>query len=188
MIQLAAAQPAGSTQTIEVMKDAAINLLQVQKDKLFAREFDLDPWKKQTALLLRRIFGEKDSKAEQVERLESEFSSWSLRDASGSGSYSERVKRTAAAILDAAMLEIEAFGLAEEHLPPDALKAMAGIIADELTGSQVRSIRQILLGAGTTDEKRRRLEEAFEQLDKVQLKNIVTSLLLYPSMSKAFGA
>lgn len=169
------------------MKDAALHLLQAQKDKLFARNFDLDPWKKQTALLLRRIFGEKDSKAEQVESLESEFSSWSLRDASGSDSYSERVKRTAAALLDAAMLEIEAFGLAEEHLPPDAIKAMAGIVADELTGSQVRIIRQILQGAGTTDEKRRRLDEVFEQLDKVQLKSMITSLLLYPTMSKAFG-
>jgi hypothetical protein len=169
------------------MKDAAIQLLQVQKDKLFARDFDLNPWKKQTALLLRRIFGDKDIKVEQVERLESEFSSWSLRDASGSGSYSERVKRTAAAVLDAAMLEIEAFGLAEEQLPPDAIKALVGIIADELTGSQVRNIRQILHGAGTTEEKRRRLDESFEQLDKVQLKNIITSLLLYPTISKTFG-
>lgn len=169
------------------MKDAAIKLLHLQKEKLFAKDFDLDPWKKQTALLLRRIFGEKDSKAEQIERLEFEFSSWSLRDASGSGSYSERVKRTAAAVLDAAMLEIEAFGLVEEQFPPDTIKALAGIIADELTGSQVRNIRQILQGAGTTDEKRRRLDEVFEQLDKVQLKNIVTSLLLYPTMTKTFG-
>lgn len=171
-----------------MMRDAAIKLLQLQKDKLFAKDFDLDPWKKQTALLLRRIFGEKDNKAEQIERLEFEFSSWTLRDASGSGSYSERVKRTAAAVLDAAMLEIEAFGLVEEQLPPDTIKALAGIIADELTGSQVRNIRQILQGAGTTDEKRRRLDEVFEQLDKVQLKNIVTTLLLYPTMTKTFGS
>lgn len=161
------------------MKDAAIKLLQLQKEKLFAKDFDLDPWKKQTALLLRRIFGEKDSKAGQIEKLEFEFSSWSLRDASGSGSYSERVKRTAAAVLDAAMLEIEAFGLVEEQLPPDTIKALAGIIADELTGSQVRNIRQILQGAGTTDEKRRRLDEVFEQLDKVQLKNMVLSRFMW---------
>ncbi|MBK9291668.1 MAG: hypothetical protein IPM52_08600 [Bacteroidetes bacterium] len=169
------------------MKEAAIKLIQTQREKLFAPGFDLEPWKKQTATLLRRIFGEKDDKAAQVEKLEFEFSSWSLRDASGSGSYSERVKRTAAALLDAAMLEIEAFGLAEEQLPPEAIKALAAIIADELTGSQVRNIRQILQGAGTTDDKRRRLDEVFEQLDKVQLKNIITSLLLYPTMSKTFG-
>lgn len=170
------------------MKDAAIQLLQKQKDKLFEKGFDLDPWKKQTAVLLRRIFGDKDEKAAQIERLEYEFSSWSLRDASGNVSYSERVKRTATALLDAAILEIETFGLATEHTPPDTLKALAGIIADELTGHQVRNIQQIIHSSATHQEKSVRLDEIFEMLDKAQLKNIVVALLLNPALSEAFGS
>lgn len=62
-----------------------------------------------TALLLMRIFGENDPKALQIKKLEYEFNSWALRDASGNASYQEGVLKNAAAILEAAIIELEHF-------------------------------------------------------------------------------
>ena len=64
-------------------------LLKQQIDKLSDKDFDLQGWKKYTIIILTRIFGEKSEKIRMVDKLEYEFSSWSLRDASGNESYEE---------------------------------------------------------------------------------------------------
>ncbi|MCF6342481.1 MAG: hypothetical protein L3J31_06720, partial [Bacteroidales bacterium] len=69
------------------MAQKEIKLLEQQISRLSNTGFDLEAWKKYTIIVLARIFGSNDEKIRQVEQLESEFSSWSLRDASGNKSY-----------------------------------------------------------------------------------------------------
>ena len=88
-----------------------IQLLEQQIDKLGSKDFDLSAWKKYTVIILARIFGEKNEKIRQIEKLEFEFSSWSLRDASGNESYEEGTKKLAREILQASIDELNLFGL-----------------------------------------------------------------------------
>ncbi len=67
------------------MAQKEIKLLQQQMDRLFVKDFDLDPWKKYTIILLEKIFGPDNIKSQMIKKVEFEFSSWSLRDASGNG-------------------------------------------------------------------------------------------------------
>ena len=87
-----------------------IKLLKQQIEKLEAKDFDLSAWKKFTIVFLARIFGDDSPKIKQIEKIESDYSSWSLRDTSGSSSNVNKSKKLAREILEAAIAEIEIFG------------------------------------------------------------------------------
>lgn len=171
------------------MKEQTIQLLQQQIEKLQAKEFELKAWKKQTSLILMRIFGQDDPKVKQIEKLEYEFNSWSLRDASGNESYEGGVRQTGKAILEAAIMELETFGLPNQQHSDENVtvgKIMASLLQDELKGSQVKQIRLIAQSNESLEEKSRQLAELLESLDKEQMKNMLTALLLNEHFSKLF--
>ena len=91
------------------MKKEALKLLKQQQDKITASDFDLESWKKYSIVILSRIFGEESGKVKQIEKLEYEYSSWSLRDASGNESYEDGTKKLAVEIIQASIDEINAF-------------------------------------------------------------------------------
>ncbi|OYT12791.1 MAG: hypothetical protein B6I19_08515 [Bacteroidetes bacterium 4572_114] len=74
------------------MKQKQIELLQQQIDKLDSKDFDLEAWKNYTIVLLARLFGEDNQKIKQIEKLDYEYNSWSLRDTSGFTSYLQTCK------------------------------------------------------------------------------------------------
>ena len=86
-----------------------VELLQAQMDKLKAKDFDLDAWKQYTVVLLSRIFGEHNPKIRQIEKIEYDFSSWSLRDTSGKSAYMETCKKLGREVLQASIDELNAF-------------------------------------------------------------------------------
>ena len=49
------------------MPKKEISLLQSKIDKLKAKDFDLDAWKKYTIIILARIFGDNSQKVQQIE-------------------------------------------------------------------------------------------------------------------------
>ncbi len=77
------------------MVNKEIKLLERQIEKLSASDFDFEAWKKYSVIILSRIFGDNDEKIKQLKNIDFEFSSWSLRDASGNESYEEGSKRLA---------------------------------------------------------------------------------------------
>jgi len=85
------------------MKAEAISLLEQQLQKINAKDFDLDAWKKYTIILLSKIFGDDNQKIKLIEQLEYEFNSWSLRDASGNESYEDGTKKLATEIIQASI-------------------------------------------------------------------------------------
>lgn len=163
------------------MTEQAIELLRKQALLLDARDFDLRIWKKQTYLLLQRVFGEKDPKAREINSLEYEFNSWSLRDASGNESYEAGFKRTGRAVLQLAIAELESFGMPDkENYDGNATLAsrILSLIFDEMKGSQVKGIQALLESDLSVAEKRRRLKEELESLDRDNLTEIIAGILI----------
>ncbi|MCF6170228.1 MAG: hypothetical protein L3J66_04525 [Bacteroidales bacterium] len=168
------------------MAQKEIKLLEQQISRLSNTGFDLEAWKKYTIIVLARIFGSNDEKIRQVEQLESEFSSWSLRDASGNKSYEERTKKLAKEILTAAIDEIKVFGISEDS--PDNqdknLEDILNIILDELKGSQVKQLKTILSSRRSKAEKSRKIKELLEGIGEYGAYAILTNMLMHPEMGK----
>lgn len=102
------------------MKSQYIKILQKQIEKLDAPDFDLEAWKSSTISVLSRVFGKGDIRAEQIEKLKIDYSSWTLRDSNANYKPIESAKRMGKEILATAIEEIEIFG-APENLSSDVL-------------------------------------------------------------------
>ena len=171
------------------MAQKEIKLLEQQIARLNDKSFDLEAWKKYTIIIIARIFGNADEKIRQVEQLESDFSSWSLRDASGNESYEERTKKLAKEILTAAIDEIKVFGiLTDTDINQDKnLSAILNIILDELKGSQVKLLKSILSSRQSKVEKQRKIKELLEDMGENEAYSVLTSVLMYPEIVKMIG-
>ena len=127
------------------MAKKEIALLKIQVEKLDAKGFDLEAWKKYTIVLLARIFGEKTEKIRQIESIEYDFSSWSLRDTTGASAYMETCKKLGKEILEASIDELEHFGLPQASENENAFYDLIfSSLEDELKGIQVKEIKTLL--------------------------------------------
>ena len=158
-------------------------LLKQQIDKLSDKDFDLQGWKKYTIIILTRIFGEKSEKIRMVDKLEYEFSSWSLRDASGNESYEEGTKKLAREILQAAIDEIDAFGIPQqeyEDRSAQSIQEFLNLLLDELKGSQVKQLKSILSSLESKDEKRRKIKEILEEIGEYSAYKVLILMVMHP--------
>ena len=108
------------------MKTAYIDLLEKRMDGLTHKDYELEVWKNGTALLLTRIFGKGNSYSNELEGLNVDYSSWSLRDATADYNPKETCKRRCRDILELA--------LAELHLSTNqekSLQSITGILQDK---------------------------------------------------------
>ena len=125
--------------------------LREQLRRLDDRDFELNAWKIHTLIILERIFGSGSHKLAQLEKINYDFSSWSLRDTSGTTGSQDSCKKKAAEIIQASIEELETFGIPEindknnEELEKNvAVKDILGIFEDELKGSQMKELKAIL--------------------------------------------
>ncbi len=160
------------------MAKKEIKLLQQQIDQLSAKTFDFEAWKKYTIILLARIFGERSIKITQLENIDYEYSSWSLRDASGNESYEEGSKKLAQEVLQAAIDELEILGMPKRLGSDDKLEDIRTIILDEFKGSQVKEINRILKSNDNREEKFRKIKDIVADLDQQTAYEIIAGLLL----------
>ncbi|NTV84376.1 MAG: hypothetical protein HGA23_08775, partial [Bacteroidales bacterium] len=65
------------------MPTKEITLLRDLIDRLDIKPFDLQSWKTNSMMVLGRIFGETSRKVDLIRNIQPDFSSWSLRDATG---------------------------------------------------------------------------------------------------------
>jgi hypothetical protein len=170
------------------MATSEIELLELQIDKLDAKDFELEAWKKYTIIILARIFGDTSEKINQIEKLEYEFSSWSLRDASGNESYEEGTKKLAREILQASIDELKAFGVPQQGEDDGQaevlLQEFLNILLDELKGSQVKQLKTILSSRESKDEKRRKIKEILEEIGEYDAYEVLISMLMHPTAVK----
>jgi hypothetical protein len=142
------------------MEAKEIELLKKQIEKLERKDFDLEAWKNFTVVILGRIFGEDSHKINQIEGIEYEHSSWSLRDTSGVSAI-QACKDLGKEILEASIVELESFGIpALDHEDPDEIiKIISEALHDELKGAQFRELKTILLSRETAVEKQMKVAE-----------------------------
>jgi hypothetical protein len=171
------------------MPEKEIQLLKIQIDKLKNKDFDLDAWKKSTIIILARIFGENNLKIKQIESIEYDYSSWSLRDTTGFNTYLDSCKKLGSEILQASIDELETLGLPKsEEIADEFFLVIAGALQDELKGTQVREIKQILSSGENPDAKRllilEKLKEYGSEISQDILSNILTSLPMIKKFTK----
>ncbi len=163
------------------MSEKQIELLSLQIEKLNQKNFDLTAWKTQTAILLARIFGEDNQKIKQIEKLEYEYNSWSLRDTSGHSAYLDSCKKLGREILEASINEIEALGVPEQQEEQTGkmdTNVVLNALNDELKGSQYKSLLKTLKSNINADEKKRLVNEIIREIDAETNRAILESILL----------
>ena len=156
-----------------------IKLLEQQIEKLGAPDFDFEAWKKYSVIILSRIFGSNDEKIKQLENIDFEFTSWSLRDASGNESYEEGSKKLATEVLKAAIDELNIYGMPNIDKDNSVVitHELLNIILDEFKGSQVKELSKILSSRDSKTEKKRRIKELIKEIGEYGSYDIITNIL-----------
>ncbi len=169
------------------MPEKEIEILKAQIDKLKAKDFDLEAWKKYTIVILARIFGDESQKIKQVENIEYDYSSWSLRDTTGSNSYLDTCKKLGKEILQASIDEIENLGLPQTEKTSDELfEAISEALQDEMKGSQFKELKQILSSTDSSKIKRDKILEKLKSYGSDMSFMILSNILTSPAVIKKF--
>jgi len=169
------------------MPEKEIKLLKTQIDKLNNKGFDLDAWKKSTIIILARIFGENNLKIKQIESIEYDYSSWSLRDTTGFNTYLDSCKKLGREILQASIDELETLGLPiTEETTDEFFLIITGALQDELKGSQVKEINQILASGESREAKRDKILEKLKEYGSDSSQDILSNILTSLPMIKKF--
>jgi hypothetical protein len=157
-----------------------IKLLEAQIEKLNIKGFDLNAWKQYTIVILSRIFGGDDPKIKQIEKIEYDHSSWSLRDTSGSAATMDSCKNLGREILMAAIDELKTFGIPEKehpssHLIPASVIRIA--LEEELKMSQLRKLYEIIDSEQKKDKKISAIADFIKTLDKSFPGKVILTIL-----------
>lgn len=157
------------------MAEQEIALLKQQLARLDEKKFDFDAWKNHTLIFLERIFGKENSKINLIKELHYDYSSWNLRDTAAAGKTKDKdpVKMQAREILSATITELEKLGLPQNRIE---VEKVWGLLKDELTGKQVKSIETIL--SNKTEEPAEKISDILENLEKETLAQIIAKLLI----------
>lgn len=162
-----------------------IKLLEEQIFKLDSKNFDLEAWKQYTIVLLARIFGDNNQKVRQIEKIEYDYSSWSLRDTSGSSAYLETCKKLGKEILQASIDELKAFGIpdlseAQENYIP--VEIIVESLEEDLKVSQFRKLKNLVNSSKSREEKIKIAKELLNNLDREAALNVVFNILSNPKL------
>lgn len=162
------------------MAKKEIAILKKQIERLEIKDFDLEAWKKFTIVMLARIFGDNSEKIRQIESIEYDYSSWSLRDTSGSSSYLESCKKLGRKILEASIEELEAFGLPDKSGDDDKFfQIIIEALQDELKGSQFRQLKDVILKTEKEEDMKDKVREILNDYDTGVPVDILTAILTH---------
>ncbi len=155
------------------MIEKEIALINKQLESLKAKNFDLESWKSHTIIFLERIFGKESSKVRMIKELNYNYSSWSLRDAAGTGKDSDPVILKAREILEATKMELEYLGVPKEEA--ENLKIWS-LLEEEMTGKQIREIKIVL--QSEEPDKMEKIANIIYGLDKENMAVVLAKLLV----------
>lgn len=158
------------------MSGKEIHLIREIMERLNEKPFDLQSWKTNAIMILGRIFGENSRKADLIRSIQPDFSSWSLRDATGRISQMDECKKMAREVLEASIAELEAFGLPEKS-DPDTNPAIVAM-EEYVTVKQSKDIIDVLKSGLTREEKLVKITGILKNLDQVDLLGIVARALV----------
>jgi hypothetical protein len=155
------------------MVEKEIALINKQLENLTAKNFDLEAWKSHTMIFLERIFGKESSKVKMIKELKYDYSSWTLRDAAGTGKAADPVIMKAREILEATKLELEHLGVPKQE--EENLKIWS-LLEEEMTGKQIREIKEIV--QSSDKEKMEKIANILYNLEKENLAVVLAKLLV----------
>ena len=157
------------------MKAKQIELLKKQIAKLEEKEFDLEVWKISTILLLEKIFGKTSSEIKQIKDISGDMSSWTLRDNLGD------VKSDRSRLLGKQILEtcIDELDLSDDKTSSGKTYSdnIESILKNELTGSQLEKIKNIIEEKISKESKIDKLNNFLNALDKSVLSQILSGVI-----------
>jgi len=148
-----------------------IQILNTLIEKLDDKNFNLDAWKSATVVILARIFGKNTQKIKQIENIEYDYSSWSLRDTSGE-SHLDVCKKLGRNILEACILEIETLGLPDKEIHKEGkfdVDLIVKAMEDELSMSEFRELKNILNSGETISDIKEKI------IDKLKIFGVEVS-------------
>ena len=165
------------------MLEKQIELLRKQIDKLNDKNFDLQAWKKHTIILLEGIFGGDSQKVKQIENIEYEYNSWSLRDTTGFSAYLDSCKKLGREVLEASVEQLEMQGVPTGNKDEEGkikVSIVLDALDDELKGSQYRALLNLLRADISHEEKSRQLSDIIKELDNETRMAILKGILMHP--------
>ncbi len=170
----------------KVSVNKEVSLLRELLAMLDDEKFDLDAWKMHALIILARIFGNDTQKIKQIEEIKYDFSSWSLRDNSGTISNIDACKTVANEIIIASIRELEALGKPDAERinlkkSNDSFIETSEIIKqfeDELKVSQLKELKLIISSQDNADEKRSRLIGKLKEFGVDTSPSILAGILL----------
>ena len=164
----------------------ATQILHDQIDKLNVKKFDLNSWKTTTIVLLERIFGPNNEKIRSIREIQYDQGSWTLRDETGFSHSIESCKKLGREILEAAIVELEAFGAAEISSESFPFSVLLTALEDELTGSQLREIKKVLTEKTTIENKKKVIITKLKSYGSDAALAIVANILSNPDTAGLF--
>ena len=170
------------------MKEQYISLIKDQIAKLKEKDFDLNAWKARTNILLARIFGDNNQKIRQINEIKYEYGSWSLRDVSGSETAMDICKKLSKEILDAAIDELENFGVPEKKISEQDKAVTENVVnsfKDHLTGSQVKELKKILTTSENEGTRKKHALDIFNRLGSDTLAKIIAGIIMDEEIYKS---
>ncbi len=138
--------------TTSINPQAAILQIQERSDKLDQKPFDWVAWKRGTLLVLQNIFGKDSAYYKQLAETDYEYSSWSLRDTSGS---SDSVKSSCLDLLDICRTDL----LSQQEGSVSTKEKMAKLLGQYLTGSQISNIMEVVHSEAPPHQKNEQIGE-----------------------------
>ena len=170
------------------MAEKEIKLLKAQIDSLRSKDFDLEAWKQYTIIILSRIFGDNSIKIRQIEKIEYDFSSWSLRDTDGSSSYLDTCKKLGKEILEASVEELKTFGLPGKEEAADAvLDALIEALGNELKGTQIKEIKRVLKADTSSEKKKETILTLLKSYGNEVSTEVLAGLLCDQAVTRKFN-
>ncbi|WP_439183286.1 hypothetical protein [Carboxylicivirga taeanensis] len=153
-----------------------LELLQQQLQKIDTRDFDLVSWKKATILLVTSCFGSNSPQVAALEKIDYAYSSWALRDESGtSDPVKTDCKTTLSTIIDELKIKSENSTDEKPASKANNLNFMWLPFEDELTGASLKKLKALLTKANVTDEE---VQMFLKDLPSQTLVDIIKHMLL----------
>jgi hypothetical protein len=162
------------------MKQHQIKLLRQQIERIDQKGFDLEAWKNYTIIILARIFGNDSLKIKQIEKLEYENNSWTLRDTAGKASFVQSCKKLGREILEASIDEIENLGAperSEEKTDSLFVLMITEALENELKGSDYKEIINVLRSDINEEEKKRQIKQRLNDSGEDAAMTILLAIL-----------
>ncbi len=153
-----------------------LELLENQLQKIDEREFDLVSWKKATVLLTTSCFGSQSPQVAALEKIDYAYSSWALRDESGTTDpVKTDCKTTLSTIINELRIKQASSDEDKRAGEVNNLDFLWLPFEDELTGSALKKLKALLTKANVSAEE---VQMFLKDLPNQTLVNIIQSMLL----------